>query len=254
VVAIAKAALVSGFDSFWFCDPGLLPAVTAEPEEPELEAFTTLGALSQLVSGAGLAAIMSASDRHPAVLAKQVTALDVLSSGRAILAVTAQDPDGVFRLREAMEIWRSMFRAEVVDFDGRYYKLSGAANRPRPVQVEGPPIVIAARRDEELIELIAESASACIIEGDPEVVRSVVGDLDRACLRVDREPHSVSKLCQVPARVLGHSGSSISRYLEVGVDGFLVQIADDDDESVVESVGLAASVAMAGTPRGGAIA
>src|SRR5262245_52636667 len=154
----ALAAERSGFESVWVMDHfWQLPALGG-PDEPILEAYTLLGALAARTQRVQLGTLVTGvTYRNPALLAKIVTTLDIISSGRAVLGIGAAwyDPehDGygfafpsvrerMDRLEEAVQICRSMFRDEKPSFSGRYYSITEARNVPRPIRPDGPPIMI----------------------------------------------------------------------------------------------------------------
>ena len=124
----------------------------------------------------------SITSRSPGVLAKQITTLDVISGGRAVLGVTAgtagppKERSG--RLGEAARIFRALLAnngapGEEVSFEGRYYQLRGAPNRPRPVQQPGLPLLIDVH-DDQALKLAAENADACNLTSDlPDLKRSL---------------------------------------------------------------------------------
>lgn len=96
--------------------------------------------------------------RHPALLAKDASTLDLLSGGRLELGIGAGwhggdyeqtgipfDPPGVRvgRMEEAVKIVKALFGEEPVTFEGKYYKITGLNGLPKPVQRPHPPIFIA---------------------------------------------------------------------------------------------------------------
>src|SRR5580658_1091230 len=137
VVEQATAAEGSGFESVWVMDHFYQLPALGGPSQPMLEAYTLPGALAARSSRVRLGALVTGvTYRNPALLAKIVTTLDVISGGRAILGIGAAWHDteheglGVAfppagerldRLAEAVQICRAMFRDDVVTFDGRYY-------------------------------------------------------------------------------------------------------------------------------------
>ena len=154
VCAHAVAAEASGFDSVWVMDHfWQLPALGG-PDEPILEAYTLLGALAARTERVQLGTLVTGvTYRNPALLAKIVTTLDVISKGRAVLGIGAAwyepEHDGLGfdfpgtgermdRLEEAVQICRALFREEHPTFDGRYYRIEQAANVPRPLQPGRP--------------------------------------------------------------------------------------------------------------------
>ncbi|MDP9234368.1 MAG: LLM class flavin-dependent oxidoreductase, partial [Actinomycetota bacterium] len=90
VAGIAETAERSGFDSIWVMDH-LYQIGNVGPEtDPMLEAYTLLGALAARTTKASLGTMVTGvTYRNPALLAKQVSTLDIISSGRAILGIGA---------------------------------------------------------------------------------------------------------------------------------------------------------------------
>jgi alkanesulfonate monooxygenase SsuD/methylene tetrahydromethanopterin reductase-like flavin-dependent oxidoreductase (luciferase family) len=77
--------------------------------------------------------------RHPTVLARDMTALDLVSGGRSVLAFAP--PFGP-ELGEAIELCRDMWRNGIAASDGPYYPVAGAINRPRPDEDGGPLLAL----------------------------------------------------------------------------------------------------------------
>ena len=149
VVAQAKAAEAAGFDRVFVMDHFYqLPGIGA-PDEPMLECYTILSALAQHTEKVGLAALVTGNTyRHPTLLAKAVTALDHVSSGRATLGIGAgwfqlehdslgyefgTFTDRFEKLEEALQIVIPMLNGEKVSLDGKHYQVSDAINSPLPV-------------------------------------------------------------------------------------------------------------------------
>src|SRR5437660_5000922 len=138
VSELAVAAEESGFDSVWVMDHFYQLPMLGGPDNPMLEGYTTLGALGARTSRVRLGTLVTGvTYRNPALLAKIVTTLDVITSGRAILGIGAAwydvehkglgfefPPAGerLDRLEEAVQICRAMFREERPRFAGRHYR------------------------------------------------------------------------------------------------------------------------------------
>ena len=158
VAGIATTAEASGFDSVWVMDHFYqLPGLGA-PGEPMFEAYSLLTALAARTRSVRLGCMVGGMTyRNPAFLAKQVTALDVISKGRAIWGIGAGWYENEYKgygfkflrpkkrigmLREAVQIVRSMWTEEETTFDGSYYNLHRAHCDPKPLQSPYPPIWI----------------------------------------------------------------------------------------------------------------
>lgn len=147
VVAQVREAEAAGFDTAFVMDHFYqLPGI-GEPDEPMLEAYTTLSALAMATTDIALSALVTGNTyRNPAMLAKTVTTLDVVSGGRAVLGIGAgwfelehrqlgfefgTFTDRFDRLGEALEIIVPMLRGQRPTVDGRWYRAEGAINEPR---------------------------------------------------------------------------------------------------------------------------
>ncbi|HEX4217113.1 MAG TPA: LLM class flavin-dependent oxidoreductase [Acidimicrobiales bacterium] len=297
IASIAATAERSGFDSIWVTDP-----VGEGPVPPEgihrFEAYTLLGALSTRTRTATLGAMVSpVTARNPAVLAKIVTGVDVLSGGRAVLGLGMGAPGAVIggkdsatgdepslphlpagarvdSLAEGLHICRAMFTEEAPSFEGRYYRIREAQNRPRPIRAEGIPILVDGEQGEGageadgLLELVARYADAVTLAGRVGTLRDRLNTLDRLCHEVGRDPAAISRIgtgmlvitpsdkqaVQRLDRAAGNEGKRDDRatatsgwpdaladqvgdLLEVGIDGVVFTVADADDLELVEMAG-----------------
>src|SRR5260221_6652645 len=148
-LAHALAAEQSGFESVWVMDHfWQLPALGG-PDEPILEAYPLLGALAARTERVQLGTLVTGvTYRNPAMLAKMVTTLDVISKGRAMLGIGAAWNDSehagygfefppigerMDRLEEAVTIIRKMFKEERPSFEGKHFRIDQALNVPRPI-------------------------------------------------------------------------------------------------------------------------
>src|SRR6266513_4974736 len=150
VAAMAAAADNGGFTSLWVMDhfyqlPGLGGA-----DDKMLEGYTLLGALAARTQRVTLGTLVTGvTYRNPALLAKEVTTLDIISSGRAVLGIGAAwydveheglgfefPPIGrrMDRLEEAVTIAKLMFTEERPSYEGKHYRIDRALDVPRPVQ------------------------------------------------------------------------------------------------------------------------
>jgi F420-dependent oxidoreductase-like protein len=208
VSEMAVVAEDSGFDSLWVMDHFYQLPALGGPEQPMLESYTLLGGLAARTNRIRLGTLVTGvTYRNPALLAKIVTTLDVLSAGRAILGIGAAWYDveheglGVEfppvrermdRLEEAVQVCRAMFRDERPTFEGKYYSIHDARNLPRPVQPGGPPILIGGGGEKRTLRLVARYADYCNITGNADTVRHKIDVLHEHCAAVGRDPKDVS--------------------------------------------------------------
>jgi F420-dependent oxidoreductase-like protein len=168
----AKAAEKAGFDLVTVMDHFYQIGGIGPETDPMMEAYTTLSALATQTSRVQLGTLVTGvTYRNPALLVKQVTTLDVISKGRAILGIGAAwnesehkgygiefPPIGqrMDRLDEALTIAKLMFTQDRPSFEGKYYKIDRALNVPRPVQPGGPKILIGGTGERRTLRLLAQ--------------------------------------------------------------------------------------------------
>jgi F420-dependent oxidoreductase-like protein len=208
IAASAVAADESGFDSLWVMDHLYQITGVGAEDEPMLEAYTLLGALGAVTSRVQLGTMVTGvTYRNPALLAKTITTLDLVSSGRAILGIGAawntSEHEGygydfpsarerLDRLEEAVQICRGMLTEERPTFHGKYYRTERALNRPRPVRPGGPPILIGGGGEQRTLRLVAKYADACNVFGDPAGVRHKLDVLERHCTELGRDRKEIT--------------------------------------------------------------
>ena len=209
VAEMAVAAEESGFDSIWLMDhlyqiPGVGP-----PSNAMIEAYTLLGALAVRTARAHLGALVTAvTYRWPAVLAKQVTALDLISGGRAVLGIGAgwfeaenvaygipfpSTGERLDRLEEGLRVFRAMFTEERATVEGRHYSVREAMNYPRPRRPGGIPILVGGGGEKRTLRMVARYGDACNLFGPPDVIRHKLDALARHCEAEGRDPAEIAK-------------------------------------------------------------
>jgi F420-dependent oxidoreductase-like protein len=188
VSGIAVAADEAGVDSLWVMDHFFQIRLTGlPPESPMPEAYATLAFLGGLTKRIRLGTLVtSVSYRHPGVLVKTVTALDVLTGGRVIFGVGAGAPFNVApagpgtafeaeglgipfsslaerfeRLEELLQIAHQMWRGDETPYQGRHYQLVRPLNSPNSMQQPHPPILIGGSGEGKTLRLVARYADAC---------------------------------------------------------------------------------------------
>jgi F420-dependent oxidoreductase-like protein len=209
VAAVAGTAESAGFDTVMVMDHFYQLPLLGPPEHEMFEAYTLLGAIAARTSSVMLGTLVTGvTYRNPAILAKIVTSLDVISKGRAFLGIGAAWFDvehealGVDfppvkerfeRLEEALRICRAMFRGERPTFEGRHYRVKEAINSPAPITPGGPPIMIGGQGERKTLRLMAEHAEmANLISGFDELPRKL-DVLAAHCADVGRDVDSINK-------------------------------------------------------------
>ena len=170
----AVAAEQSGFDTVFVMDHFFQLPQIGTPDQEMFDAYTLLGAIAARTQTARLGTLVTGvTYRNPAQLAKAVTALDVVSRGRALLGIGAAWFDVEhealgFRfpplrerhqmLREALEICTAMFRNERSSYAGTHFSITDAYNNPRPIQPGGPPIMVGGNGEKVTFRIAAQYA------------------------------------------------------------------------------------------------
>ncbi|GAB2458179.1 TIGR03560 family F420-dependent LLM class oxidoreductase [Nocardioides hungaricus] len=180
------------------------------PPEPMLEGYTTLGYLAGQTSDLRLGLLVTGTTyRHPGLLAKIVTTLDVLSRGRAMLGIGAAWYDrehaglGVpfpptnerfERLEETLRVVRQMWSDDDGPFEGEHYRLAETVCVPPPVQRPHPPILIGGSGERKTLRLVAQYADACNLFGEsPDLVRHKLDVLRGHCDDLGRDYDAIEK-------------------------------------------------------------
>jgi F420-dependent oxidoreductase-like protein len=171
---IATTAEAAGFDVIMVMDHFYQLPHVGTPDREMFEAYTLLGALAARTEHALLGTLVTGvTYRNPALLAKEVTALDVISRGRALLGIGAAWFDyehrglgfefpplreRMERLEEAVQLCRAMFRDERPTFQGKHYRTENAFNSPAPIRPGGPPIMIGGSGEKQTLRMVATYA------------------------------------------------------------------------------------------------
>jgi F420-dependent oxidoreductase-like protein len=209
IAQTALAAEGSGFDSFWVMDHYHQIVHVGPETDPMLEAYTLLSGVAARTSTIYLGAMVTGvTYRNPAFLAKVVTTLDVVSSGRAILGLGAawnesesraygyewpSVAERFERLEDAIEICRSMFSNERSTYQGKHHHVDGAINVPHPVQPGGPRLMIGGGGERKTLRLAAEYADMWNGFGDVPTIERKLSVLARHCADVGRDPSEIVK-------------------------------------------------------------
>lgn len=186
----------------WFQMDMMWPA-----EEPMLEGYTALSFAAAKTTRLRFRLLVGGvTYRHPGLLAKTVTTLDVLSGGRAELGLGAawyeREHRGLGvpfpplreryeRLEETIQICFQMWSEDNGPYDGAHYQLSETLCSPPPASAPRPRLLIGGGGERKTLRLVAQYADACNLMGDAAVLRHKVEVLHRHCAEVGRDPEDV---------------------------------------------------------------
>ena len=190
LAAVGRELDEAGFDLIGVMDHFFQIAGIGPPEADMLEAYTTLGYLAASTARARLLTVVTGIPyRHPGVLAKIITTLDVLSGGRAWLGIGAawyqQEARALGipfpplserfeQLEEALRICLQMWSGDENPFRGEHFQLDRPLNHPQAITKPHPPIMIGGAGERKTLRLVARYAQACnLFFPGPELPRKL---------------------------------------------------------------------------------
>ena len=202
---IGRTAEAAGYDSIWVMDHHFQIPMIGPAEMDMLEAYTTLGFIAGQTSRVGLGTMVTGvTYRHPGILLKQVTTLDVLSGGRAWLGIGAAWNEEESRalgwpfppLRErfemleetlqmANEMW-SGGRGSEGRHEGKQFTATRLLNSPQAISRPRVPIMIGGGGEQKTLRLVAQYADATNVFGGPDRIRHKYAVLREHCDRLGR--------------------------------------------------------------------
>jgi F420-dependent oxidoreductase-like protein len=207
---VARTADEAGFDFIAVMDHFFQIRAIGASEREMLEAYTTLGYLAACTVRAKLLTLVTGTVyRHPGILAKTVTTLDVLSGGRAWLGIGAawneEESRGLGipfppvaerfeRLEETLQICLQMWRGDESPYRGQHYQLERPLNSPQALTRPHPPIMIGGGGERKTLRLVARYADACNLFPTPDLGHKL--DVLRAhCDAEGRDYDEITKTC-----------------------------------------------------------
>ena len=210
LAAVARTADDAGFEFISVMDHFFQIPVVGPADREMLEAYTTLAYLAGCTSRTKLVTLVTgAIYRHPGVLAKVVTTLDVLSGGRAWLGIGAawneEESKGLGipfppvaerfeRLEETLQICLQMWRGDESPYRGTHYELDRPLNSPQALSKPHPPIMIGGGGERKTLRYVARYAQACNLFAGPDLARKL--EVLRAhCDAENRVYDEIQKTC-----------------------------------------------------------
>jgi F420-dependent oxidoreductase-like protein len=255
VGALAERAEAIGVRALSFMDHFFQMEAMAPAEDPMLEGYTALGFVAGRTERLRLRLLVTGvTYRHPGLLAKTVTTLDVLSGGRAELGIGAawyeREHRGLGvpfpplaerfeRLEEALQICLQMWSEDNGPYDGRHYQLAETLCHPMPVSRPRPRILIGGSGEKKTLRLVAQYADACNIFGDADVLAQKIDVLRRHCESLGRDPNEIEVTAMYRDLPTGASVAQVvdgaQKLADVGVSTIVTAPVGDDPVGWLES-------------------
>lgn len=244
LAAVGKAAEAAGatwlsfMDHFFQIEPTGLPA-----EANMLEGYTSLGYLAAHTTSVDLGLLVTGvTYRHPGLLAKIVTTLDILSGGRAVLGIGAawfeREHLGLGvpypalaerfeRLEETLQICNQMWDpADNGPFAGTHYQLAETLCSPQPIN--RPKVLIGGGGERKTLRLVAQYGDACNLFGSsPGDVAHKLDVLRRHCDELGRDYDTIRKTIlannsRPEPDTLDEFVTHMAEYAELGIDTAII--------------------------------
>jgi F420-dependent oxidoreductase-like protein len=227
---IARTADQAGFDSIWVMDHFWQIRMNGPEYHEMLEGYSALAYMAAVTKRAKLGTMVTgAIYRHPGILAKTVTTLDVLSGGRAWLGIGAAWNEAESRglgipfpglkerferLEETLQICQEMWegkRGSEKPFRGEHYQLERPLNSPQSLTRPHPPILIGGGGEKKTLRLVAQYANACNLFPTPEIPRKL-DILREHCQAVGRNYDDIEKT-SLFSFDLGENGENLGKVI-----------------------------------------
>ncbi|MFI7128595.1 LLM class F420-dependent oxidoreductase [Nonomuraea sp. NPDC050153] len=238
--AVARGADRAGLRSLWVMDHFFQIPNFGAAEDPMLEAYGALSYAAALTSRVTLGTLVTgAAYRAPGLLIKQVSTLDALSGGRAVLGIGAgwYEPEArglglpfpplaerFERLEETLQIARQMWSDRDEPYRGRHHILERTLNAPQA----DPPILIGGSGEKKTLRLVAQYADACNFLHGADV-RHKLGVLRAHCERLGRPYEDIEKTLHMRIPEGESVERSVRRCAELaalGIDHVIVAVPD----------------------------
>ena len=259
---IVERAESSGVHSLWVMDHFFQIQAVGPAEQEMLESWSTLAFAAGRTVNIKLGTMVTGvTYRHPGILVKTATTLDVLSGGRAYLGIGAawneEESRGLGipfpplaerfeRLEETLQIAHQMWSGDERPFNGIHYHLERPLNSPQSIQRPHPPILIGGGGERKTLRLVAQYGDACNFfagMGD-EVLRHKMEVLRDHCRTAGRPFEQIEKTALDVVRVTrdGRDGTvsgaaaadRFGHLAELGIEHVIISLRDASDEEQFE--------------------
>lgn len=259
LAATGRAVDEAGVDNLSVMDHYWQMEMVGGPDLNMLEGYTTLGFLAAHTTSAELQLLVTGTTyRHPGLLAKIITTLDVLSGGRTLLGIGAawyeeesvglgvpfpSTKERFERLEETLQIVRQMWSDDEGPFEGKHYQLGRTLNRPQPIRT--PPIMVGGTGEKKTLRFVAKYADACNLFADPADPSGTVQKLEVLREHCRNEDTSYDRLrktitCMAPADPAGEGAAFVEQmrgFADIGIDEVHVMPPSNDPALFVRALG-----------------
>ncbi len=277
LTTVACTAEAAGLSSLWVMDHFFQIDMVGPPEEPMLEGYSALAFVAAVTQRIKLGTMVTGvTYRHPGILVKTVTTLDVLSGGRAYLGIGAAwnshehlglgvpyPPlaERFERLEETLQIARQMWAGDETPIHGAHHQLQRPLNSPPPLSRPRPPILIGGTGEKKTLRFVARYGDACnIFEMGVEPVAHKLDVLASHCATEGRDYADIEKttLGRLSLSTDGREGTMtvdqavehFGSYAAIGVDHAIVSLAAVHDPASFELVPALVEQLATITPKG----
>lgn len=215
-----------GFDSLYAYDH-LIPFFKHDIEKNIFESFTLLSATATITKRIKIGQIVTCNSyRNPALLAKMVSTLDVISKGRMELGIGAgwyekeylaygyDFPSHIERIKqldESLSIIKEMWIKNSASFEGNYYTIKEAVCNPKPIQKPHPTIMVGGSGEKYLLKVVAKHANRYnIFFGTPNEMKRKITILKDHCSKIGRDHKEIQYSVVLPC-IITESGEDINQ-------------------------------------------
>jgi F420-dependent oxidoreductase-like protein len=209
---LAQAAEESGLYSLWVMDHFFqLGSWLGEPETPMVEGYTTAGYLAGVTRKIKLGLLVGGVIyRHPAIVIKMVSTLDVLSGGRMYMGIGAawyeyetkslgmrfpSTKERFEQLEDILQLAHHMWRGDTSEFKGKQCTIPYPVNNPQPISKPHPPILIGGQGERKTLRFVAQYADACNLFGraGDDILKQKLDVLQKHCQEINRPYDEIEK-------------------------------------------------------------
>jgi F420-dependent oxidoreductase-like protein len=238
-----------GFESLWRSDH-FMSLVDNDRESLETWVALTLAAAETTRLRFG-PLVCPITFRHPTLLARMAAAVDALSGGRLVLGLgagwNAQEHhafglpfppvhERMDMLEEGLEVIAALLGDGPAQFAGRYYQLTGANPRPKPVQRPRIPVLIGTTGMRRMLRIVARYADEWDVPGiiTPGAYRARRERLAAYCRQINRDPNEIRR-CVSTAFLIGRNERELRRRIEA-MQQLMPHLASLSTPAVIETL------------------